>query len=212
MDSSPPVVHIGEQFTVEEGGKNIIKEENIQARDLDTEIEFILCTIITQPSFGFVENVSPAPGYEKSRSGIAVSAFSVKDIQLGHIHFVQSVHKGTEPVEDRFTFQCMNGTNFSDRHIVPVIIIPANEEEPVVFCREFVVMEGMSLTINVSILNAVDTDVPKDILVFEVVTSPKHGRIAQHLTNSTDLLFKFRLEQIQAASSIMYEHDGSEMT
>ncbi|XP_026776488.3 FRAS1-related extracellular matrix protein 2-like [Pangasianodon hypophthalmus] len=210
VDNSPPVVRIGEQFTVEEGGKNIIKEDNIQARDLDTEIEFILCTIMTQPSFGFVENVSPAPGYEKSRSGIAVSAFTVKDIQLGHIHYVQSVHKGTEPVEDRFTFQCTDGTNFSDRHIFPVIITPANDEEPVVFCREFVVMEGMSLTIDIPILNAIDIDIPKDILEFEIVTSPKHGRIVQHLTNRTDLIVKFRLEQIQAASSIMYEHDGSE--
>lgn len=70
----------------------------------------------------------------------------------------------------------------------------------------------MSLTIDIAILIAVDIDVPKDILEFEIFISPKHGRIVQHLTNSTELNVKFRLEQIQAASSIVYEHDSSETT
>ncbi|XP_072552171.1 FRAS1-related extracellular matrix protein 2-like [Salminus brasiliensis] len=210
VDNVPPVIHVGERFTVEEGGKNIISVENIQAQDFDTESDGILCTILVQPSFGFVENVSPAPGYEKSRAGFAITAFSIGNIQLRHIRYVQSVHRGTEPGEDRFSFQCTDGTNLSDQHIFPIVITPTNDEEPVVFSREFVVMEGMSLTIDIPILNAEDADIPKDILEFEIITSPKHGRIVQHLPTGTEAIAKFTLQQIRAASTIMYEHDGSE--
>ncbi|KAL6483774.1 hypothetical protein MHYP_G00086460 [Metynnis hypsauchen] len=210
VDNNPPVIRVREQFTVEEGGKNIIRVDNIQARDLDTVVDEILCTILVQPSFGFIENVSPAPGYEKSRAGIAVTAFSIKNVQLGHIYYYQSVHRGTEPVEDKFTFQCTDGINLSDQHIFPIVIIPTNDEEPVIFSREFVVMEGMSLTIDIPILNVQDLDIPKNSLEFEIITSPKHGRIVQHLPTRTEVIVKFTLQQIQTASTIMYEHDGSE--
>uniref|UniRef100_A0A3B4BU34 Calx-beta domain-containing protein n=1 Tax=Pygocentrus nattereri TaxID=42514 RepID=A0A3B4BU34_PYGNA len=210
VDNSPPVIHVREQFTVEEGGKNIIGVDNIQARDLDSVVDEILCTILVQPSFGFIENVSPALGYEKSRAGIAVTAFSIKNVQLGHIYYIQSVHRGIEPVEDRFAFQCTDGINLSDQHIFPVVIIPTNDEEPVIFSREFVVMEGMSLTIDIPILNVQDLDIPKNILEFEIITTPKHGRIVQHLPTITEVIVKFTLQQIQTASTIMYEHDGSE--
>lgn len=212
VDNNPPIIHIGEQFTVEEGGKNVIRVENIQARDSDTLSDDILCTILVQPSFGFIENESPAPGYEKSRAGIAVTAFSIKNVRLGQIHYVQSVHRGTEPVEDRFTFQCTDGTNLSDQQIFPVVISPANDEEPAMFSREFVVREGMSLKIDVTILNAQDVDVPKDILEFEIVTGPAHGKVVQHLPTSTETIVKFTLQQMQTAFTIMYEHDGSETT
>ncbi|KAI4893101.1 hypothetical protein NFI96_026772 [Prochilodus magdalenae] len=210
VDNSPPVVHVGEQFTVEEGGKSLIRLENIQAGDLDTIVDEVLCTILVQPSFGFIENVSPAPGYEKSRAGIAVAAFRMENVQRGHIYYTQSVHRGTEPVEDSFTFQCTDGINLSDQHVFPIVITPANDEEPVVFSRELVVMEGMSLAIDTSILNAQDLDIPTNILEFEIIANPRHGKIVQHLPTGTEVVVRFTLQQIQSAGTIMYEHDGSE--
>lgn len=210
VNSQSPVVSVGQQFTVLEGEKNVITLENIQAEDVDTDNDDILCTIIVQPTSGYVENISPAPGSEKSRAGTAITAFSIKDVSLNHIYYVQSIHKGVEPVEDRFTFHCSDGINFSKRHFFPIVIIPANDEKPEIFIREFVVMEGMSLVIDTPILNAADVDVPENDLEFEIITKPKRGKIVQQLTTGTVPVIRFSLEQIKEASDIVYEHDDSE--
>nr|XP_057928027.1 FRAS1-related extracellular matrix protein 3 [Doryrhamphus excisus] len=212
VDSIPPIVSVGGQFVVVEGEKNVITLDQIQAEDIDTNSEDILCTIIVQPSSGYVENISPAPGSEKSRAGTAITAFSIKDVAIGHIHYVQSIHKGVEPVEDRFTFRCSDGINFSERHFFPIVIIPSNDEKPEIFIREFIVMEGMSLVIDTPILNAADSDIPDDKLHFEIVTNPKHGTIIQQLGTGTLSVDGFDLEQIKEASNIVYEHDDSETT
>lgn len=210
VDSIPPIVSVGEQFVVVEGEKNVITLEHIQAEDIDTNNDDILCTIIVQPTSGYLENISPAPGSEKSRAGTAITAFSIKDVAMGHIHYVQSIHKGVEPVEDRFTFRCSDGINFSERHFFPIVIIPANDEKPEIFIREFVVMEGMSLVIDTPILNAGDADIPGDELNFEIIKPPKHGTIVQQLSTGTIPVDKFNLEEIKEASNIVYEHDDSE--
>ncbi|XP_077380250.1 FRAS1-related extracellular matrix protein 3 [Festucalex cinctus] len=210
VDSIPPIVSVGGQFVVLEGEKNVITLDQIQVEDIDTNSEDILCTIIVQPSSGYVENISPAPGSEKSRAGTAITAFSIKDVAFGHIYYVQSIHKGVEHVEDRFTFRCSDGINFSERHFFPVVIIPANDEKPEIFIREFIVMEGMSLVIDTPILNAADADIPNDDLYFEIVKNPKHGTIVQQLTTGTIPVDRFDLEQIKEASNILYEHDDSE--
>lgn len=210
VDSIPPIVNVGEQFLVVEGEKNIITLDHIQAEDIDTDSDDILCTIIVQPTSGYVENISPAAGSEKSRAGTAITAFSIKDVTVGHVYYVQSIHKGVEPVEDRFSFLCSDGINFSERHFFPIVIIPANDEKPEIFIREFVVMEGMSLVIDTPILNAADGDIPGDELHFEIIQNPKHGTIVQQHTSGTIPVETFNIEQIKEGSNIIYEHDNSE--
>ncbi|XP_023190178.1 FRAS1-related extracellular matrix protein 3 [Xiphophorus maculatus] len=210
VDSIPPVVSVGGQFVVMEGEKNVITISHIQAEDVDTNNDDILCTIIVQPTSGYVENISPATGSEKSRAGTAITAFTIKDISLGHIYYVQSIHKGVEPVEDQFTFRCSDGINFSERHFLNIVIIPANDEKPEIFTREFLVMEGMHLVIDTPVLNAADADIPEDELFFEIIKSPKHGAIIQQLSTGTVPVERFSLEQIKEAANIVYEHDDSE--
>ncbi|XP_057694497.1 FRAS1-related extracellular matrix protein 2-like [Corythoichthys intestinalis] len=212
LDSQPPQVFVGTQFSVTEGEKNAILTHHITADDIDTLVEDLLCTIIVQPTSGYVENISPAPGSEKSRSGTAISAFTIKDIQQHHIYYVQSIHIGAEPVEDRFTFRCSDGINFSERYFFPISIIPANDEKPEIYMREFVVMEGMNIVIDTPILNAADADVPSDQLTFIVTRPPAHGFLLNQLTTGTVPVFNFTLEQISEASGIVYEHDDSEST
>uniref|UniRef100_A0A8B9PCC2 FRAS1 related extracellular matrix 2 n=1 Tax=Apteryx owenii TaxID=8824 RepID=A0A8B9PCC2_APTOW len=210
VDSQAPEIFVGKQFMVTEGDKHVITPAHLRAEDVDTPYDDILCTIVAQPASGYVENISPAPGSEKSRVGTAISAFTLKDLRQGHIFYVQSIHKGVEPVEDRFTFRCSDGINFSERHFFPIVIIPTNDEEPEIFMREFVVMEGMSLVIDTPILNAVDGDVPADELMFTITRFPKHGHIVNHLVNGTVLVESFTMDQIMESSSILYEHDDSE--
>nr|XP_006628286.1 PREDICTED: FRAS1-related extracellular matrix protein 2 [Lepisosteus oculatus] len=212
VDSHAPEVTVGQQFTVVEGEKNVIGFEHMRAEDIDTPNDDLLCTIIVQPTSGYIENISPAPGSEKSRSGTAVSAFTIKDLRIGHVYYVQSIHKGVEPVEDRFTFRCSDGINFSEQHFFPIIIIPSNDEKPEIFMREFVVMEGMNIVIDTPILNGADIDIPSDDLTFIISKPPKHGFIVNQLTTGTVPITNFTLDQIKEASSIVYEHDDSETT
>uniref|UniRef100_A0A8C5P024 Fras1 related extracellular matrix protein 2 n=1 Tax=Jaculus jaculus TaxID=51337 RepID=A0A8C5P024_JACJA len=210
VDSQAPEISVGEQFVVLEGDKSVITSTHISAEDIDSLNDDLLCTIVIQPTSGYVENISPAPGSEKSRAGIAISAFSLKDLRQGHINYIQSVHRGVEPVEDRFVFRCSDGINFSERHIFPIVIIPTNDEQPEMFMREFMVMEGMSLVVDTPILNAADGDIPPDDLTFIITRLPMHGHIMNQLINGTVLVESFTLDQIIESSSIIYEHDDSE--
>uniref|UniRef100_A0A4W4G1W9 Calx-beta domain-containing protein n=1 Tax=Electrophorus electricus TaxID=8005 RepID=A0A4W4G1W9_ELEEL len=212
VDSQVPVLTVVPTFTVLEGDKNTIGGHQIRVEDADTVTEDILCTIIVQPTSGYVENISPAPGSEKSRSGIAVSAFTIREVNDGHILYVQSIHKGVEPVEDRFSFRCSDGVNFSERQFFPIVIIPTNDEKPEVFIRQFVVMEGMNFIIKTAILNGADADIPAEELTFIISEPPKHGFIFNQLTTGSIPVTNFTLEQIKEASSIIYEHDDSETT
>lgn len=212
VDSQAPEVGVGIQFSVIEGEKYNIGPQHLDADDNDTPTDDILCTIIVQPTVGYVENISPAPGSEKSRSGTAISAFTIRDIREGNIYYVQSIHKGVEPVEDRFTFRCSDGINFSENHFFPIVIIPVNDEKPEIFLREIVVMEGMNIVIDTPILNGADADIPPEELVFIISKPPKHGAILNQLPTGSVLVTNFTLEQIREASSIIYEHDDSETT
>uniref|UniRef100_A0A8D1U9Z7 FRAS1-related extracellular matrix protein 2 n=1 Tax=Sus scrofa TaxID=9823 RepID=A0A8D1U9Z7_PIG len=210
VDNQAPEVSVGERFIVMEGDKSVITSMHISVEDTDSLNDDILCTIVIQPTSGYLENISPSPGSEKSRAGIAISAFTLKDLRQGHINYVQSVHKGVEPVEDRFIFRCSDGINFSERHFFPIVIIPTNDEQPEIFMREFIVMEGMSLVVDTPILNAADADIPPDDLTFTITKFPTHGHIMRQLINGTILVESFTLDQIIESSSIIYEHDDSE--
>ncbi|KAG8453958.1 hypothetical protein GDO86_000546, partial [Hymenochirus boettgeri] len=210
VDSESPVVTLKNKFSVLEGDKNVITYKNLDVDDRDSPKEEILCTIIVQPSFGYVDNISPAPGSERSRSGTPISAFSIRDIHLGHIYYVQSFYQGIEPQEDRFTFRCSDGVSSSQLFFFPIVIIPTNDEKPEIFTREFIVMEGMSLVIDTPILNAADGDQPPEDLVFIISRPPQHGRMMLQQSGGTVPILNFTLQEIEESSNVVYEHDDTE--
>lgn len=194
-----------------EGGKRTLTLDQLGMEDVDTPRDDILCIVTVQSSSGYLENVPPAPRSEKSRAGTAISAFSIKEVCLGHVICVQSIHKGVEAVENRYTLQCSDGVNFSPHQFFPIVIIPTNDEKPDLFVCEFMVLEGMSLVIDTAIPNGTDADMPPDELHFVIAVPPKHGQIVQQLSPGTVPVHSFTPEEIEQASSFVYEHDDSEM-
>ncbi|KAM8808168.1 LOW QUALITY PROTEIN: FRAS1-related extracellular matrix protein 3 [Eudromia elegans] len=169
----------------------------------------ILCVMTVHSRY--LENISPVPGYEKSRVGTAINAFSIRDISLGHINYVQSVHRGVEPLEDKFTFQCSDSISFSLHNFFPITIIPTDDDKLKLFVCEFTVLEGLNLVIDTSILNGADADLPPGKLHFVIAVPPKHRQFVQQLSMGTVPACSFTLEEIQEALNIV-EHSDSETT
>nr|KAG5696526.1 hypothetical protein BaRGS_021062 [Batillaria attramentaria] len=212
VDSEPPIVALGMPFEVLESDKAPILPRHLDATDIDTEDTDIMCMVMVQPTSGYLENISPAPGSEKPRVGIPISSFTVRDIRMGFINYVQSVHKGIEPRQDQFSFQCSDGLNFSPKFVFTIEIYPTNDEEPEVSLREFMVVEGGNLMIDLPILNVVDGDDPADTLTFVITQQPKHGKIVRQTREGSFVITNFTLDDISGASTIEYEHDDTETT
>ncbi|XP_013413797.1 FRAS1-related extracellular matrix protein 2-like [Lingula anatina] len=212
VDNNTPVVVVGGPLVVPEGNKSAITLSHISASDVDSEVDDIQCTIIVQPTQGYLENSAPGDGSEKSRAGMPISTFTMKDIRLMNINYVQSIHQGVESTEDRFTFRCSDGVNFSPNFFLDVVIIPDNDEVPELYMREFVVLEGNSLVIDTPILNAIDKDIPEQELIFHILEAPGHGKILQQRPTGSVQVDRFSVSDISDGSTIVYEHDDSETT
>ncbi|XP_071125097.1 extracellular matrix protein 3-like [Mytilus edulis] len=211
VDNITPTIYTTETFTVYEGEKERFLPTHLDVVDQDTKDENVQCIITTQPTKGYIENISPAPGSEKSRVGMSVTAFYIEDVRLGHMNYVQSIHFGEEPKHDSFAFKCTDGVNISpDAVTFHISIYPKNDESPKVFIREFIVMEGMELKIDSPILSAVDEDVPSDEITFIIRTFPQHGQIVQQRRTGIIPITQFTKSDIVRSSTIMYQHDNTE--
>lgn len=62
----------GDIFIVDEGGFAPITPSHLKASDVDTVSHELLVNLISPPQFGYVENVLPSPGFEKTNTGISI--------------------------------------------------------------------------------------------------------------------------------------------
>lgn len=63
---------LGDMFVVSEGGSAPITTSHLKASDEDTELEQLVVSLVSPPQFGYIENVLPSPGFEKSNMGISI--------------------------------------------------------------------------------------------------------------------------------------------
>ena len=213
VDNQYPVVNVLRDITVDEGEKGPLNPSHVAITDEDTEMEDVICRIDPQPNWGYLENISPLAGSEKSRAGIAITDFKASDLRLEHINYVQSIHKGYEPTHDEFFIACRDkANNESPKKRIGVIIKPVNDEEPKIEHSRWRVREGDLLNLDDSILNCYDMDIPEDELTFIVIQPPKHGRIiflGGNTLESTESIDSFTCMQLKY-HEIGYEHDDSE--
>ncbi|KAM3857595.1 FRAS1-related extracellular matrix protein 1a [Diretmus argenteus] len=218
VDSQPPSLTTGDLFVVDEGGTAAIMVSHLKASDADTALQELVVSLVSPPQFGYIENVLPSPGFEKSNMGISIASFSYKDIIDGHVNYVQSRHQRMEPTADQFMLCVTDGKHSSADVPFYIIISPTNDEIPQFVARNITVREGEMKELDSSVLTAVDLDIPKNELLFSVVKPPRHGSIVNH--NSGRSVYRrrevetpvedFTMADLRNDMVLMYMHDDSE--
>ncbi|KAF5895047.1 FRAS1-related extracellular matrix protein 1, partial [Clarias magur] len=224
VDNQPPSIVIGEVLQVDEGASASITGVHIGASDQDTPLEELLLVLVSPPQFGYIENILPSPGFEKSNIGISIASFSYRDVLNGHINYVQSRHQRTEPTADQFMLYISDGEHQSSAIPFYIIIKPTNDERPDFLARNISVREGDVKELDASVINAVDLDVPRDRLTFRIIQQPQHGAIMGGLHGNDVAHYKrsiqnhgtevqiqvFTMEDLRNGMTLMYLHDDSE--
>uniref|UniRef100_A0AAY4DSI7 FRAS1-related extracellular matrix protein 1 n=1 Tax=Denticeps clupeoides TaxID=299321 RepID=A0AAY4DSI7_9TELE len=225
VDTQAPSITIGDVFVVDEGGSASITVTHITATDMDTPLQKLDVILISPPQFGYIENVLPSPGFEKSNMGISVGLFSYRDVLNGNINYVQSRHHRIEPTADHFMVCMSDGLRRSPVVSFYIIINPTNDELPEILTKNITVQEGDSKELDRSIINAVDLDVPRDHLKFSLTRAPQHGsvigslygddrvrprRVEQGEADLGIVVQAFTMEELKNGMSLLYVHDGTE--
>nr|XP_018668634.1 FRAS1-related extracellular matrix protein 1 isoform X2 [Ciona intestinalis] len=228
INSRPPRIALGnEVFRCNEGEFKTLSQNFLMADDIDTPSLNLSFIITENPTFGYLEDVTPRPGYEKI-IGKRTTRFNYSQLLDGNIRYVQSIHDGIEPTSDQFSIQATDGHYFSQQVPFLVSITPMNDEEPVFRVENITCSEG-----NMSPMTLIvdDMDIPHDNVMVVVSKPPSHGMVVDEMEmlarvrRSDDVLREeshhdemhemneFSMEQL-AHHNVMptYMHDGSEST
>ncbi|NXM95749.1 FREM1 protein, partial [Sylvia borin] len=226
VDNQPPSIATGASFAVEEGSSAALTTNHLFATDPDTTADDLEFVLVSPPQYGYIENILPSPGFEKSNIGISIGSFQLKHLKAMNINYVQARHLRTEPTEDKFVLYVTDGLHRSAATPFFVLISPTNDEVPEFIARNITVQEGEMKELDLSVINAVDLDVPPDPLVFAVVHRPSYGFLINGVHGSDVLHYKelinhdhhshgllvhdFSMEQLRNGMKLMYMHDNSE--
>ncbi|XP_053105510.1 FRAS1-related extracellular matrix protein 1-like isoform X2 [Hemicordylus capensis] len=220
-----PVVQTGEVFVVEEGSTARITLQYLDASDEDSKPEELTFFVETNPQYGYLENILPTPGYEKSNAGLNISLFTFRSLQSGYINYVQSKHEHSEPTSDLFMISVSDGLHKSMATSFYIIIDPVNDELPVLQLRNITIREGDIRAMGPDTIKVEDDDVPQDALIVYIVTPPHHGMILKEISGRDTEHYKqlspivlhrdlevhsFTLEELNQGLMLMYMHDDTE--
>ena len=214
VDNKKPTIITGDPIVVEEGMTFQFSPAVITAKDPDTEPESIQFFITKQPQWGYIENIKPDQGSEKSNAGIPITTFKLQDVIDHSINYIQATHKGVEPTEDSFDFYATDGRLNSPSQTAYITIAPMNDEEPDVMLNDFQVQEGGSMIIDNSMVDAFDMDMPKETIMMSISQPPEHGDIVVMLTTPNgDIeasVNDFSASDLHKGMKLKYRHDNSE--
>lgn len=214
VDNEKPIIIAGLPIHVNEGTKFVFTPDYITAKDPDTEPRSIQFVVTKQPQWGYLENIKPHPGSEKSNAGNPVTSFKLQDIIDNSINYIQATHKRVEPTRDSFEIYATDGKSRSLSLTATIKIMPMNDEEPDVMLNNFQVQEGGSMIIDQSIVDAIDMDLPREEIKLFISQPPEHGDIVvirQTLNGDVEASVKeFTANDIHNGMKLKYRHDGTE--
>ncbi|KAM4807956.1 FRAS1-related extracellular matrix protein 1 [Rhinophrynus dorsalis] len=226
VDNQPPSITIGEMFVVDEGKSATLTGKHLFATDPDTDINCLEFILVSPPQYGYIENILPSPGFEKSNMGISIDSFLLKDVISLNINYVQSRHHRIEPTADQFTLYVSDGKHRSVEKPFYIMINPTNDEVPEFLARNITVEEGQIKELDPSIINVSDMDMPQNHLSFTVTQQPLHGLITEehygngqmnfsqlikrHQSNKLPIIQEFSMERLKNGMKLIYMHDNSE--
>ncbi|KAL4235762.1 FRAS1-related extracellular matrix protein 1 [Mactra antiquata] len=214
VDNQAPIIIAGMPIIVDEGKYFTLSPDYITAKDPDTEPESIEFVITKQPQYGYLENVKPHPGSEKSNAGNPVVSFKLQDVIDNSVNYIQAIHKGVEPTIDSFEFYATDGKLNSLSHTAYITINPTNDEEPDVMLNNFQISEGGSMVIDRSMVDAFDIDQPKEKIMLSISQPPEHGDIVvMRQTPNGDIEASvniFSTDELHDGMKLKYIHDDSE--
>nr|XP_008101362.1 PREDICTED: FRAS1-related extracellular matrix protein 1 isoform X1 [Anolis carolinensis] len=225
VDNQPPSIITGAMFVVDEGSTAAITISHLCGTDPDTEADDLQFVLASPPQFGYIENILPSPGFEKSNMGISITSFQLKNLKAQHINYVQSRHRRVEPTTDQFMLYATDGKHRSMTTPFYVLINPINDETPEFMARNITVKEGQMKELDPSIINAVDLDVPQDALMFTVLQPPQHGLLINGMYGNNIVHYRqaihshqhhelpmqgFSMELLKNGMQLMYMHDDSD--
>ncbi|XP_054375834.2 FRAS1-related extracellular matrix protein 1 isoform X8 [Pongo abelii] len=224
VDNQPPSIAIGPTFVVNEGCSRALTVNHLSATDPDTAADDLEFVLVSPPQFGYLENILPSVGFEKSNIGISIDSFQWKDMNAFHINYVQSRHLRIEPTADQFTVYVTDGKQHSLEIPFSVIINPTNDEAPDFVVQNITVCEGQMKELDSSIISAVDLDIPQDALLFSITQKPRHGLLidrgfskdfsenkqpaSPHQKHAP--VHSFSMELLKTGMRLTYMHDDSE--
>ncbi|NXA48206.1 FREM1 protein, partial [Nothocercus julius] len=225
VDNQAPSITTGARFVVEEGSSAALTAKHLFATDPDTAADDLEFVLVSPPQFGYIENILPSPGFEKSNIGISIASFQLKHLKALNINYVQSRHMGIEPTSDQFMLYVTDGLHHSAETSFFMLINPTNDEVPEFIARNISVQEGKVKELDLSVISAVDLDVPQDYLVFSAVQKPCHGFLFNGVHGNDILHYKqlithhhshellahdFSMELLMKGRKLIYMHDDSE--
>lgn len=214
VDNQKPIIIAGLPIAVDEGTKFKFSPDFMTAKDSDTEPDLIKFVIIRQPQWGYLENIKPHQGSDKSNAGTPITSFKLQDIIDKSINYVQATHKGVEPTKDSFQVYATDGRHNSLSHNAEIAINPVNDEEPDVMLNNIHVFEGGSMVIDQAMLDAIDMDKPKEKIMLSISQHPEHGDIVM-IRNTQNgrieaVVSDFSTDEIHDGMKLKYTHDGTE--
>ncbi|XP_075065902.1 FRAS1-related extracellular matrix protein 1 isoform X2 [Mixophyes fleayi] len=224
VNNQPPSITIGEIFAVDEGKVCTLTVSHLLATDPDTDGSTLQFILVSPPQYGYIENILPSPGFEKSNMGISIDSFLLKDVISRNINYVQSRHQRIEPTADQFTLYVTDGKHRSLEKPFYIVINPTNDEVPEFMARNITVEEGQMKELNPSVINVSDMDVPQNHLSFILTVHPSHGLIMEETygidymkqlpksikSNTLPVVQDFTMEYLKNGMKLVYVHDDSE--
>uniref|UniRef100_A0A3Q3IUW6 VWFC domain-containing protein n=1 Tax=Monopterus albus TaxID=43700 RepID=A0A3Q3IUW6_MONAL len=172
----PPVVTVRSGIKVQEGGRVQLSTNHIIVSDIGTPRKDLLVWLVNPPKYGFIENTKRGP---VGTFGVVTPdvPFSVEDLTLDYIFYVQDKEHKAQAKQDVFSFYISDGQSQTEAFNIEIDIQVTEEIEPVVSVSSIHVEENSGVVITNSSLSVHDRFTPENEILFTIIRMPSYGKL-----------------------------------